>query len=613
MILSWIGVALLSASWLFGLSYYHQANWIVWIILVVLGTIFLIRARPGTSSLPNRLETALAIVMLMPAIWFIPWPYRVFLLLMIIGLAFNIFSTTNRRAKYISGATFYSGVILLAQSLVILAYMHLTARSHELPCPLPQFLGIIARLLGINSAINDTNIALFSMRKVHLLGATWELFLDPVTLCFLIGGIVLISLQVWINPAVEKPKRELIFSLFKLIGLVILWLPIRSGLLMALYMHQVLWTDYDAPLKAMYQFWNPWVHLFLLIAPVLMAWQFVRLGNSEESNPKKGSSPSHGWKSLIPIGLVLVSIGTFTAGILWEMPGEHKNGRVFVDEYHSEWEPIDKTYNTTEYGEKSGYNYACIYDYCSRFYEMSLLNKPIDDSILRDCDVLIIKVPTSPYKPEEIETIQRFVKHGGGLMLLGEHTNVFKTGNYINDIAKTFGFTFRYDCLFGIDSPFDQLYHPPLVPHPIVQDMPPMDFAISCSISPGKSVGKAVICSTGLWSLPADYHAYNFYPQVEERPEMRYGAFIQLWAMRHGAGRVAAFTDSTIFSNFCTFEPGKSELMLGMINWLNHRNLLGDLWLWLILIGLLLLACTLLLAHRWNTNWILMLIVGILG
>ena len=87
-----------------------------------------------------------------------------------------------------------------------------------------------------------------------------------------------------------------------------------------------------------------------------------------------------------------------------------------------------------------------------------------------------------------------------------------------------------------------------------------------------------VIVSTGLRNLPADYHASNFYPQVDkvDRAEARYGSFLQLLAQRHVRGRVVAFTDSTQFSNFCLFDPGKSELFLGMTEWLNHRSTHDD-------------------------------------
>ena len=33
-----------------------------------------------------------------------------------------------------------------------------------------------------------------------------------------------------------------------------------------------------------------------------------------------------------------------------------------------------------------------------------------------------------------------------------------------------------------------------------------------------------------------------------------------------------AFADSTLFSNFCVFQPGKTELFMGMVNWLNRTS-----------------------------------------
>jgi len=113
-----------------------------------------------------------------------------------------------------------------------------------------------------------------------------------------------------------------------------------------------------------------------------------------------------------------------------------------------------------------------------------------------------------------------------------------------------------------------------------------MDFAVSCSINPGGSRGRAVIRATGLRNLPADYHVSNYYPQVEDHAYSRYGSFIQLWSTHVGAGRVVAFADSTIFSNFSTFEPGKAELMLGMLEWLNHSRAALDLCPWLLLLAI---------------------------
>ena len=51
MMLSWIGLALLSASWLLGPGYYHPADWPAWTVTVVLGTV-LLAAKP--TRLPDR-------------------------------------------------------------------------------------------------------------------------------------------------------------------------------------------------------------------------------------------------------------------------------------------------------------------------------------------------------------------------------------------------------------------------------------------------------------------------------------------------------------------------------------------------------------------------------
>jgi hypothetical protein len=122
-----------------------------------------------------------------------------------------------------------------------------------------------------------------------------------------------------------------------------------------------------------------------------------------------------------------------------------------------------------------------------------------------------------------------------------------------------------------------------LAGHPSVQHVGVMDFATSCSLDVRGSSGRAAIRSTGLKNKTAEYHVENFYPVPSDSAKMRYGAFVQLWSTCYGRGRVMAFTDSTIFSNFCTFEPGKAELMLGMLEWLNYRDRLGNPRLWLVL------------------------------
>jgi len=576
----WIGLALLSASWLFGLSYFEDARPLVWAVLIVAGSGLLTQVR---LAMPGRVESVVASVLLFAAVPLIPWPYRVAPLLLLAGVLLALAPIPRQWPKRLAAGVIASGILLAAQSLAVLAYQYVTGRSHELPHAFASVLWAMARLLGIDAALGDSDLALYSVRKVHQLGAPWELLVDLPTLCFLVDGIVLIVANARREGRIAAAaKAPAVFALA-----VILWLPVRAGALMAILLHRALRTEYDAPLVLMNQFWNPWVLAALLAVPVLLAIRAE--GRACQTIWTGRTSPTgQGFADrIVPPATIFAAVLLLCFGSFWDPCGTRKDGRILVDEQHSTWERTDRPFDEDWYGQDSGYNYACIYDYCSRYYQMGRLNSRADDQTLKDCDVLVVKVPTSRYDIQELDAIERFVRKGGGLLLVGEHTNVFNSGTYINDIARRFGFRLRYDCLFDIDSVFEQLWRPSRVPHPVVQYMPAMDFAVSCSINPGIGRGRSVIRSTGLRNLGADYHVSNYYPQVEDHAYSRYGAFTQMWATPAGAGRIVAFTDSTVFSNFAIFEPGKAELVLGMLEWLNHRSPVFNLRLWLVLAGVL--------------------------
>ena len=72
-------------------------------------------------------------------------------------------------------------------------------------------------------------------------------------------------------------------------------------------------------------------------------------------------------------------------------PGAHRG---ISSAWNEVWERTDKPFDTKWYGNMSGYNYYCIFDYCGRYYDVSRLTKPVDDAALQACDVLILKIPT---------------------------------------------------------------------------------------------------------------------------------------------------------------------------------------------------------------------------
>ena len=595
MIRPWLALALLAGSWLFGMHYYRPANWIAWAASVLAGTLLLAKM---PLRLPGRREARLALLMLLPAVWLVPWPHRAALLAVAAGLGLQLVPAPRRWPEALGRAAVAAGLILLVQWLSIEAYAWQTARNHDLPWPLPSLLGMIASLLGIDAAVDGSTIAVYTLREVHRLGATWGLLVDPPSLAFLAGGVLLVGLAVWGRFPAGERRAPWLRSVRTLAIIFAAWLPLRAGLLIALLHHRAIRAEMTVQLNLMEQFFSPWLDLGLLCVPALLAWRFVpvpsddaaRAGSGEASTP---AEPGRRWRYPAAVVLTVLGAAALVFVVGWDPVGGRKEGRITFVERHSSWEPTDVPYDTTlgktflrrktadgeEERESSSYTYAAIYDYCSRFYATSQLleAEAIDAGRLRGCDVLVIKTPTARYSPEEVDAVVRFVGRGGGLLLIGDHTDFDKSSSCLNDIAGRLGFKFRKDLLFAIGEPgdtYEQRYEPPPVPHPVVEHVPPMAFAVSCSIDPGTSWGTPVIRSTGLWNLPPLYRSENYFPQAELRTDMRFGAFIQLWAARHGRGRVLAWTDSTIFSNFSTFEPGKAELMLGMLEWLNRRSVL---------------------------------------
>lgn len=646
----WSAAALLAGSWLLGLDFYRPASAVAWTLSVVFGA-GLLAGCP--LRIPRTRESILAGAMLLPAVWFFPWPYRAAPSLLVIGLvlcnaripkrtsgataglpssAESTVGQANRDTRHfrsggaLGRGALAAGLVLLAQSLLVELYIAGTARCHELPSFLASLVGGGAWLLGLDAAVDGSTLTLGTLRGPLRLGVTWELVFDPATLAFLVAGLVLLAIGVRRAATEESRFARWRRGAYRLIGVIGVWLPVRTGLLLALLVHRAIRWDAAEPLNVMDQFFSPWLHLVLLAPPALATWCVVR-----PQGPAAGAEgEDHASERLIPtrlrmgaasLGMVFAATALLAWVWQWEPVGSRLGGRIMVVERHSTWEPTTRPYDTASYGEQSSYTYAAIYDYLSRYYEMSRLleSDAINEAKLTGCDVLVVKTPTSRFQPDEIAAILRFVAGGGRLLLIGEHTDVFKSSSYANDLARLFGFKFRLDLLFRIGNPYVQVYEPPRVPHPIVQYVPRMRFAVSCSVDPGRSSGRAAVLNTGLWSLPPEYHTENYFPEAEYRPTMRCGAFVQLWTTCYGEGRVAAWTDSTIFSNFSTFEPGKPELLLGMLEWLNHRSVLDCTGPWWTVLGVLTLlavasmAVGLFVAVRQGIGSIVLVASGLFG
>jgi hypothetical protein len=414
------------------------------------------------------------------------------------------------------------------------------------------FAGVCGRLLslcGVDAVAEGGDLYVSSALQTIVFTSTWEKTGVIYFILALAGGCALLALK-----SADWKQYPRLFAVTAVCA------PLRYGLLLLFY------TSYQ-----IYGiFWEPVITLtFFLPYVLILSRMFGKLPSASFRAfllfKKNGLTLAASAAAFL---LVFASVAFFG----WRDPGRVKNGRITVEEYHSDWEWTDEAYDENWFGERSGYNYYCFYEYIGKFYPVSRNTDVITAESLADTDVLILKTPTSPYSHEEISAILDFVAEGGGLYLIGDHTNVFGTGSNLNQIAPNFGISFNYDCTYELAAGSLSEYDAPkLLPHPAIQGLPHFLFATSCTLDTGW-LTEAVITGYGLKNLPADYSQKNFFPEDTHSGQMEFGAFVQSAATVYGKGRVLAFTDSTVYSNFWMHMSGKPEMLLKNLQWLNRVN-----------------------------------------
>ena len=246
--------------------------------------------------------------------------------------------------------------------------------------------------------------------------------------------------------------------------------------------------------------------------------------------------------------------------------------RVVIDESHSDWEWATIPFDTTSFGIRAEYNYYCFSDYIGQFHEVEVNAAPLTPRIIHDCDILIVKTPTEPYVPSEIDAIVEFVRRGGGLLLIGDHTNLFGMTTHLNRIAERFGMRFRGDDTFDLATGgFSSHVSLGLWTPPLMRGIERFGFLTSCTIEGGPGL-EPIMLGCGLGSEDGDYGHPNFFGDISYDLADRFGVFLQAAARRFGRGRVLLFTDSTCFSNFCMFSPGTPEVALRFLAYLKGER-----------------------------------------
>lgn len=342
-----------------------------------------------------------------------------------------------------------------------------------------------------------------------------------------------------------------------------------------------------------------WVYLpFLLAAGVLIGRCLPP--------PSESAVPRLPHWGFAPLLFLLALAG------LWEPAGSLKEGKLVISTWHSQWSRTDRSYDREWYGADSGYNYACLKRLFEKFHPVAEAAGPLTSRDLDGASQLVIYDPDRRFSKEEIQLVHEFVRGGGGLLVIGDHTNVFGSASHLNELCEGFGFQFRDDVLFDLDEDFHQVMDAPAAGSGLWHGMSFFKLRGPASIRPTSPWTRSV-CEVGhSKGVRAIYSVNNFYPPPHDGPQMSSGTFCVSATARHGRGRIVAWGDSTVFSNFEIFYPGKYEYLLNTMHWLDHQDgALVQVGRRLALAGFFAVLGWFLVRHREPRVWMIVLAVGV--
>jgi len=482
------------------------------------------------------------------SLWLVPFPYSAgAAMLLVAGLLLACAGFSGGLA-WVGMPLGLVGTVLAFQAAAFPLLYILSSRVHELPALTPLFYGI-ARIFHPRAALSENTLIIHYVYDVFEFPTRLEsLGLIPGAL-FAVAGLVILAVF-------RRPLRVVIGFLALIAGYSVMRYMLLVFLTVRLKTASVFWMPFPLALS----------YLPLAIALLLIPW-FGR--------PHRPDSMSLAWREprqwLPAFDLVALAVLCLIGAFAFHDPGTPKQGRLLIDELHSDWEWTTDVYDTEWYGRRSGYNYYSLAEYLKLHYHVRVEAEPLLPELLSEFDIVMLKTPTEPFSPEEIDALVEFVRQGGGLWMLGDHTNVFGTSTYFNKLITHFGLRLRYDSTYDIRTMGLSLFRrPSIFPHPAVAFMPPFLFATSCTME-SPYFSENMMLGYGLKAMELDYSQTSFFPRKDSR-NYAFGVFVQQGGVKFGRGRVALFTDSTCLSNFFMFIPGKPELSLGTVQWLNRTN-----------------------------------------
>jgi hypothetical protein len=320
-----------------------------------------------------------------------------------------------------------------------------------------------------------------------------------------------------------------------------------------------------------------------------------------------GSSESQGGKADKRITLItlLILASFFLLSLLYYTPFTTSSDPVIIiDESNSEWEPTWPDYiQTYKIDPVSGTNnYFGMLGILASLYDVTLTvdrpeKKPavssvkavqIGDLSLETLEeiaggrkaVLVVKCLTSPYNQSEIDAILNFTAKGNGLILIGEHTDIYGMCTYLNPISEQMGYRFLptgvqdvYTDTRGSTTQKGEL--PPLMARYMTGDLVWETSNSMEKLANAKPLFEVITRPSYFAHYRNETSAFFLTRDFTEEIKLnsQFARHLVLAGTTYGDGRVVLFTDSTDFNNGIIGFGSHAPIFMAMVEYVSSEEM----------------------------------------
>ncbi|MDI6736066.1 MAG: hypothetical protein QME42_07740 [bacterium] len=254
---------------------------------------------------------------------------------------------------------------------------------------------------------------------------------------------------------------------------------------------------------------------------------------------------------VIPAILILILVG-ISIGFLTLTPSASPAGKekvVFYTRGFVNW----LIPNFEDFGSRSGGMFGNLPLFVARLGFEPAWTETINQETLKETKILVMINIDEPIPETEKEAIWDFVKKGGALLLLGDHTFYKKGGsNHLNDLLKPVHIKYNFDSadyfIGGWLHSYEYLVHPITIGLKDVEDEPGIVVGASLKVDyPAYPIimGKYGYSDPGREDNPDEAYLGN----LDYDPGEQLGDLILVACQNYGQGKVLVFGDTSSLAN----------------------------------------------------------------